>query len=613
MKTSGLFIITTFFLLMSVHISAQDKKVITSKLNEVTVFFKGAELTHTASATLAKGENEVIVEGLSPVIDRNSLKINATNSVLISSYEYSIDYLSTGKAGSASLKILKDSIDLCNARLEKIDIDTRINNNVMKQLQEGITKNVSGSEKGLGIDDLIKSIDYLKSKSLEMEIAQSALTKEKAELEKTITRLRSQHDQESVKGNKSSGILKLNLSAPRPGSSTFTITYFTSDANWTPYYDITISSIDKPISIALKSKVMQTTGFDWSRVNMTLSTSTPSNGKVAPLFSSWFLYEKVKNLSSSLAGRVPGLAMQNSFSYDDSSELQEVVTVSEPRNKVFIRGVTSGSSAGPLVVIDGEVSSQDELEAIDPAMIKDMQVIKDQSLTSIYGTSAQNGAILITLKSGMDDYVTESDNALNMVYNIDLPYTIPGNGKVQSIDLQTKEIQAEYKYYCAPKLDTETYLLAEIADWQKLGLLTGKANVTYDGTYIGETLIDASSTHEKLTLTLGSDKRVAVRRSKMQDFSSTKSLGSDTQQIFTYQITVKNNQNKPIKMVLKDQYPISTQKNIDVTLRKETTPWTANKEDVGVITWEEEFAPGESKSYQLSYSVKYPKNMNLNL
>jgi len=76
---------------------------------------------------------------------------------------------------------------------------------------------------------------------------------------------------------------------------------------------------------------------------------------------------------------------------------------------------------------------------------------------------------------------------------------------------------------------------------------------------------------------------------------------------------VKNNQNRKIKMVLKDQYPISTQKKIEVTLLKETTRWTFNKEDVGVITWEEDFDAGETKIYQISYSVKYPKDMKLNL
>ena len=131
--------------------------------------------------------------------------------------------------------------------------------------------------------------------------------------------------------------------------------------------------------------------------------------------------------------------------------------------------------------------------------------------------------------------------------------------------------------------------------------------------YLGETYIDGSGTLQNMTLTLGTDQRISVKREKMQDFSSTRLFGSDVKQVFTFKITVKNNQKKEIKLTLKDQYPISTQKNIEVELLKETTPPTTNKADTGVLTWEDTFQPGETKSYQISYSVKYPKGMQLNL
>lgn len=609
MKTRRLCTLVLGFTLVLFSVSAQDKKALSSKLNEATIFLKGAELSHSAVASLNKGDNELYIEGLSPDIDVNSLKIKATNGVVVSAYEFSIDYLSAAKTASVQLKSIEDSLTIYQADLNKVIIDLRINKNMMTQLQAGITKNVSGSEKGLGIDELVKTMDYLKNKSLELETSQASLSKKREELETSMRRLQAQLDQESLKGNKSSGVLKLNLSAPRAGSSSFTVTYYTVAAGWTPYFDINIASTDKPILIAAKSKVHQTTGFDWEKVKLTLSTATPSSGKIAPLFSTWFL-EQRKAVRPASSNKM----MQNSYSYEQAVELDEVVVMEEEQPTIRIRGASTPSKSDePLVIIDGIVASQGDLSGIDPDMIKEVNVLKDASATAIYGSRASNGVIVVTLKNEMGDYVTESDNAMNSVYNIDLPYSIPGNGKVQSIDLLTKETSAEYKYYCAPKLDAATYLLAEVSDWEKLGLLSGKANITYDGTYVGETFIDASSTHAKLALTLGTDKRVAVKREKMQDFSSTKFVGNDVQQIFTYKLTVKNNQTKSVKMVLKDQYPISTQKNIDVVLRKETTSWTVNKEDVGVITWEEEFAPGETKVYQISYSVKYPKHMRLNL
>ncbi|MDH6306006.1 uncharacterized protein (TIGR02231 family) [Parabacteroides sp. PF5-5] len=531
--------------------SAEEKKVVASKLNEATVFFRGAELSHTASSSLTKGENEIYIEGLSPNIDKNSLKIKTTNGVIVSSYEYTLDYLSNSKVPNATVKKLQDSIAIYEKKLEVINTDISITTNLLALLQKGTDKNVAGSEKGLGIDELVKTMEYYKSKSKELQEAQSANNRKKQEAEQSLVRLKNQLNMEASKNNKTSGVLKLSLSAPTTATCNFIISYYTPMAGWMPYYDINIASTDKPIRIVSKSKVRQTTGLDWEKVKLTLSTSVPSNGKAAPLFNAWFLdfyHPIVANEAKDMS-----VMAQNAFSY----EMAEVV-VSGPKAKKII---------------------EEDLRYDTPTM---------------------------------EEYILQSENELNMVYSIDLHYSIPGNGKEQSIDLQTKETTAEYKYYCAPRLDTETYLLAEISDWQKLNLLSANANITYDGTYVGESYIDANSTQEKLALTLGSDKRVTVKREKMHDFSSTRFLGNDTKQVFTYKLTVRNNQNKPIKMVLKDQYPISTQKSIEVELiTKDTTPWTANIESLGVITWEEELKAGETKEYRLSYSIKHPKNQEV--
>jgi uncharacterized protein (TIGR02231 family) len=199
-----------------------------------------------------------------------------------------------------------------------------------------------------------------------------------------------------------------------------------------------------------------------------------------------------------------------------------------------------------------------------------------------------------------------------LTYNIALPYSIPGNGKDQNIDLGTQNVPASFKYYCVPKLDSETYVLAEISDWEKLNLLNGAANITYDGTYMGETYIQTSSTQEKLSLTLGTDKRIVVKREQLKDYSSGEMFGGGETREFVYELTVRNNQNRQVKMVLKDQYPLSTSKEISVELLKDTTKPTVNKEDIGVLTWEYDLRPGETKIFKTAYRVKYPKGSTLN-
>ena len=595
--------------------TAQDAKRINTKVAEATVFMQGAELLHTAQARLEKGAGEITLEGLSPNIDQGSLRINIGGSVVVSSYEYSIDYLSAGRKSPVSLQWMLDSINVYRADQSRTSIEINVNNGLKGYLETGISKNVSGSEVGLGIDELKKTMDYYKSKSEEIQNASVALQKKQGVLQANINRLQNQYNQESGQGNKTSGVLKINLSAPAAGTFPVTVTYYTGAAGWTPYYEINIASTDKPIRIAAKSKVAQSTGLDWENVKLTLSTAVPSNGKVAPLFSAWMLRQQQPDLTRALAGKIAGVASQNAYSYAEAPVLDEVVVVAYGTDsRGYADDAKYEAPAEPIIVIDGRIASQWELDEIDPSLIKSVEMLKNTSATKLYGSSASGGAYVVTLKSSMDDFITEEAGALNVVYAIDLPYTIPGNGRARNIDLTTKETAAEYKYYCAPKLDPAVYLLAEIGDWQNLGLLSGTASITYAGTYIGETYIDASSTKEKLSLTLGADKRMAVTRELQREMSSTRTIGSDVQKVYAYKLTVRNNQPQAVKMVLKDQYPISTQKNIVAVLNvKETTPWTANKEDLGIITWEEELAPGETRTYQISYSVRHPQGMLLNL
>ena len=168
-----------------------------------------------------------------------------------------------------------------------------------------------------------------------------------------------------------------------------------------------------------------------------------------------------------------------------------------------------------------------------------------------------------------------------------------------------------YKYYAVPRMDKDAYLLAEVADWEKLNLLPGDANIIFEGTYVGKSFIDPSSTADTLNLTLGRDKRVVVKKEKLVDYSSTKFLGNSKQQKLTYELTVKNNKKDTVRMLLKDQYPLSTNKDVEVELL-ESRNASINPE-LGVLSWKLELAPGEMKKIRFAYSVKYPKEKVLNL
>lgn len=602
MRYPKLILLIVAFFLAGNLCADNDAKKTKASLEQATVFFNGAELTHKASATVTRGVNEVWISELSPSIDINSLKIKASKGAIIASFEYSHDFINK-KEVSKLEKSLKDSVKYYKRLISEYEISQQTNEDLLDLLKEN--KSIGGTQTGLSVAELSKMVDYYKLQSNTLNRAQHELEEKQEKAEEDLRRVEAQLYQESAKNTKSVGVLKLNLTSPLATNVEFTITYFTRSANWIPYYDINVPSMEEKIQIASKAKVAQTTGLDWNKVKLALSTAAPSTNKEAPLFSAWFLDFQgnfARDRSPVLKRSAP--LAQNTVSYDEILE--------ERAPEITIRGASSLQSAEPLYIINGQPATAEEFANLSPDMIQDMEVLKDASATTLYGSRASNGVVLITTKS-LNDFIDRSEGELSTVYNIDLPYTIQGNGKVQNIDLQSNVVPAIFKHYAIPKLDSEVFIIAEIADWQKLGLLSGKANVTFDGTYVGETVINATSIAPKLTLTLGTDKRVTVKREKIQDYSSKKTLGKDIQQDFTYKITVRNNHNRDITMVLKDQYPISKQKDIKVEILEDTTPATYTNEGVGVNNWEFDLKTGESKEIKMSYRVKYPKDKVINL
>ena len=69
---------------------------------------------------------------------------------------------------------------------------------------------------------------------------------------------------------------------------------------------------------------------------------------------------------------------------------------------------------------------------------------------------------------------------------------------------------------------------------------------------------------------------------------------------------VKNNKKEAIEMLLKDQYPISTDKEITIELL-DNGKAKVNLE-TGILTWDIKLGAGETKKYRISYKIKYPKD-----
>jgi len=201
---------------------------------------------------------------------------------------------------------------------------------------------------------------------------------------------------------------------------------------------------------------------------------------------------------------------------------------------------------------------------------------------------------------------TDIENQLNVSFDIDIPYDILSNGKAHSVALKEIKLPANYKYYAAPRVEKEAFLLAEINDYSKYNLLPGEANIIFEGLYVGKTNINPNQTSDTLNLSMGRDKKISILREKVVDKSGTKFLSSYKEQTFTYDLTIRNNKKEDIQMLLKDQYPLSPDKEITIELLEDGNA-KVNPE-TGILTWELKMAPNETKKIRISYKVKYPKD-----
>lgn len=542
-------IVTVMFAILFAGTQLFAQKEFTAKIDQATVYLRGAALTHTASASLKSGTYDILINGLSPDISVSSLKVSA-NGVLISASEFSNDFI-TPKEESARIKKLQDSLELYKRQLDEADNELEVHSHLLQILTDGTLNNMRQKEGTVSVADINANMELYKSKAGALQHSIDQDNQKINSLKKTISRLQKQLDQDNIDQQRT-GVLRLSVSVPQTVNTTFTITYFTQMAGWVPCYDINIASMDKPVKMKSKAQVSQYTGLDWKNVKITLSNATPNSTKEAPVFNSWFIsFYTPRQLHKG---------------YDD------------------VRSNSVSYSTQKLSAMEG-------VKATDGAT-----------------ASAKGNQPLM-----MDDFVEVDMQEVAVNYNIAVPYDIPGNGKEQLIDLKSYDIKADYKYYSIPKLSDETYLIATLSDYEQYNLLPGYATVTFDNTFVGRTFLRPNVTEENISLTLTTDPRISVKREKQNDYCSTKHVGSTTTVTQSYRISVKNNQTKAVKLTLKEQYPLSSNKDIEVKLEEVKPAATYNKTETGVLTWDVELKAGETQTFVVTYSVKYPKDRNINL
>lgn len=532
-----------------------------AKLKEAIVYTSGVQLRSSLSYNAVKGINEIIIEGISPSIDPQTIQVSATGNVVILDSKYSLFYpKAIVKDVSSESSRIKRSIRLLNDSIESMGFDIRDlkeQTSVYQQAQNmlrnnGVMKNqgkVSDSLELLqeAIELYTSKMSALNKKLISISKATKFSEKKLAKMNKRLNHLRNRLSNLGQTKSNTTPIPRVTVSLISEGnvSGKINFSYLSANAGWSPLYDIRSESAEGKIFMNYKAQVYQNTELEWKNIKLRISTNNPYANKTKPELNPWYI--NYVNYRSQL-----------SVSRNDNYNMK-----SSPQEAITNRGYALESIQEDEIALDA------------------------------------------------DQFTKVVQQLIAAEFKINLPYSIASNGQKHMVLVQKSELETNFKYYAVPKMDQSVYLVAEMLKVDELQLIPSKANIFFDGSYIGETYIDPTKMNDTLYLSLGKDPNISISRKLLSSRCKEKTIGDKIEKLQAYSIEIKNMKSSQIEVVIQDQIPITT--NSDIVIDKINVGKGKLKERTGLIEWKVKLNPKDKKTFDFDYRIKFDKSKQINI
>ncbi|WP_271767723.1 mucoidy inhibitor MuiA family protein [Aquimarina algiphila] len=620
---------TLLFLLFSFLVSANNEKKTVSTIEEVTVYLTGAQIKRTTSVNIKPGINDIILHDLSPSIDENSIQISGLKNNSIVSINFNINYLEK-KQQSEELKSLKN-------KLQKLLLERSNNDNIISGLQQeqkvlDNNQQISGNNTTLSLETVKQISTYYRERSVIIKNDIYTITQKLNDLHKNIDAIRNEINTLDDHTKEERGEIKLKLDATTASNLILEIRYNVNNAGWFPLYDIKSKNVESPLNIAYKANVYQQTGTDWKNANIILSTGDPNTNNLKPDLTTKYLNFTYGNY------RRNNTINRHGYKYNPT--IRRVTGIISDSNGQPLPGVNiieKGTTNGVQTDFDGRYSINIQggrelsfsyigfnsatipiySSSINQKLEEDVSALEEVVVTA-YGSSSLAGRVSGVKAKRMQEkkeynrvVETKEEGITNTKFKIKNKYTINSNAEVTVIEIDNFDMKADYRYYVAPELDENAFLTAKLGNWEQFNLLAGEANIYFEGSFAGKTNIDPLATTDSLTISLGVDPNIIVKREQLNNFKSKSFTGSNKIINRGYKISIKNNKKNKIHITLQDRIPISQNKEIKID--DINTSALEYDTKTGIITWELNIPSNQKEEKQFSYQVKYPKNKRINL
>ncbi|MDB4926206.1 mucoidy inhibitor MuiA family protein [Mucilaginibacter sp.] len=604
-------LIVSCLLIIGIAAKADEPKI-DSKVQKVIIFLNGAQVTRTASVNITAGASTLVFGNISPNIDVQSLQVRANGDFTILSVKSELNFLNEQVRRKnvddlqAQQKTLRDKITFQNTLLT-----------IDQQEEQMLTKNqlVSGQNANLDILKLRQALDFQTMRLTEIKKRETVAHEQIATLNIELQKLNRQIADVMKGSSKATSNIIVTVSSKTPLQSTFTLSYVVNNASWYPTYDIRAKNVNSPITIAYKANVSQQSGEDWKNIKLTLSTGNPSLSGSKQTLNPYYLNFGMSYTTISAITKVSGRV------YDNNGSIPGVI--------VKVKGTSIGSTsdangnysiqipqgASQLLVyafIGYETIEQPVTKSVMNVGLRPTVNSLNEVVAVGYGTSVTeelSDRVAGLNTSTLPVAVQQTQNQTNVEFNIDNPYSIPSDGKQYLVEINQVELAATYQYYTAPKINTDVFLTASLTDWNKYNFLSGEANLFFEGTYIGKSLINTQVATDTLNLSLGTDKNIVVTRVLQKELTEKQTFTSNKKDTRSWLIDIKNRKNQPVSLLVEDQVPVSQNSSIEVE-NQEVSAGNLDKA-TGKVSWNLNLNPQDEKKLLLKYQVRYPRNQSI--
>ncbi len=619
-----------FPLLFLFHYSGKTQSVteqeLSSEISEVTLFLQGAQIRRTAEVQLSSGKTLLKFKNLSPILDPKSIQVKMEAGPLLLTVNHYLDYLSDDQKS--------EQLNYFDKRIKEIQDSIRIQKVLLASLDEELAflkanRSIKGSTQNLETASLKENYTFYADQTKELLLEQLEIENLVKDLENSKKKWERQRKEFFKNPDLKKSEVQVLVSSEKPIKIELEISYLCGGAGWFPNYDIIAKDVESPINLLYKASVYQNTGEDWDQIKLSLSNADPYKSSSLPYLSP--LYLSYNNYAVRREKKTP--ANQPALGYSNNGKVEGIIRDEDGEPLIGATIFVRGASVGTVTDIDGKYSlmlpegtesiiisyigfetQEIELQGagkLDVSLKSDVALLEEVVVTG-YGVQGSSAGVSNSPRSGPTSIKKERIIPVNPIQNqttvsfeVDLPFSIPSNGESFQVELAQYEVPAYFEYQCAPKVDLEPFLVAKIVEWDQYNLMEGEANIFFEDLYLGRSILDVRFVTDTLNISLGRDKGIMVNREKIKDFYKENFIGNRKIESRAFKISIQNNKEQSINLIVKDQIPVSRVKDIEV--QKVDIGEGLLNETTGEVIWFLQLKPGEQKLVTSKYSVKFDR------